>query len=46
MMNKAEGLRQRLIEVDVRIEELEKLKRILEDEYYACEEEATYEAKV
>jgi hypothetical protein len=43
MMNKAEGLRQRLIEVDVRIEELEKLKRILEDEYYACEEEATYE---
>ncbi len=42
-MNKAEGLRQRLIEVDVRIEELEKLKRILEDEYYACEEEATYE---
>jgi len=42
-MNKAEGLRQRLIEVDVRIEELEKLKRILEDEYYDCEEEATYE---
>ena len=45
-MNKAEGLRQRLIEVDVRIEELEKLKRILEDEYYACEEEATYETKI
>ena len=42
-MNKAEALRQRLIEVDVRIEELEKLKRILEDEYYDCEEEATYE---
>jgi hypothetical protein len=42
-MNKAEELRQRLIEVDVRIEELEKLKRILEDEYYDCKEEATYE---
>jgi hypothetical protein len=42
-MNKAEGLRQRLIEVDVAIEELETKKKELEDEYYACEEEATYE---
>jgi hypothetical protein len=42
-MNKAEKLRKRLIEIDVEIEELELLKKILEDEYYACEEEATYE---
>ena len=42
-MNKAEELRQRLIEVDVAIEELEAQKKLLEDEYYACEEGATYE---
>lgn len=42
-MNKAEELRQKLIEVDVAIEELQEKKRILEDQYYACEEEATYE---
>jgi hypothetical protein len=42
-MNKAEKLRKRLIEIDDQIKELELLKDILEDEYYACEEEATYE---
>ena len=42
-MNKAEKLRQRLIEIDVEIEELELLKKVYEDEYYACEEEATYD---
>ena len=43
MMNKAERLRQKLIEVDEAIEELEAKRKELEDKYYACEEEATYD---
>ena len=42
-MNKAEELRQKLIEIDVEIQELEFMRKMLEDDYYACEEEATYE---
>lgn len=42
-MNKAEELRQKLIEIDVMIEELSSQRDKLEDEYYNLEEEATYE---
>jgi hypothetical protein len=43
MMSKAEELRQKLIKIDVAIEELETEKKDLEDLYYSMEEEATYE---
>jgi hypothetical protein len=42
-MNQAESLRQKLIEIDVMIEELTLQKNQLEDQYYSLEEEATYE---
>lgn len=42
-MNQAEILRQKLIEIDVMIEELTLQKNQLEDQYYSLEEEATYE---
>lgn len=42
-MNQAEIFRQKLIEIDVMIEELTLQKNQLEDKYYSLEEEATYE---
>jgi hypothetical protein len=39
MIDKKEELRQALIELDVRIEELERERNKLEDEYYSLEEE-------
>jgi hypothetical protein len=38
MIDKKEELRQALIELDVRIEELERERNKLEDEYYSLEE--------
>ena len=38
MSDKKEELRQALIELDVRIEELERERNKLEDEYYSMEE--------
>lgn len=42
-MNQAEILRQKLIEIDVMIQELSFQRDQLEDQYYSLEEEATYE---
>jgi hypothetical protein len=42
MSNKKEELRQKLIELDIKIEELHVLRDELENEYYEMEGEATY----